>query len=62
MAVGSDELIGWAAGLGSERLWAIEDFQAVDACLERLVLGLGEDLVRVSPKLTVPERRASPSA
>ena len=26
--------------------------------LERQLLGLGEDLVRVSPKLTVPERRA----
>jgi hypothetical protein len=26
--------------------------------LERQLLGLGEELVRVSPKLTVPERRA----
>src|SRR5205085_10699042 len=23
--VGSDELIGWAAGLAGERLWAVED-------------------------------------
>ena len=23
--VGSDELVGWASGLGAERLWAVED-------------------------------------
>jgi transposase len=57
-AVGSDELIGWAAGLGSERLWAIEDCRLLTPWLERQLLGLGQELVRVSPKLTVPERRA----
>jgi transposase len=56
--VGSDELIGWAAELGSERLWAIEDCRLLTPWLERQLLGLGEELVRVSPKLTVPERRA----
>ena len=25
VAVGSDELLGWAAALGAERLWAVED-------------------------------------
>jgi transposase len=56
--VGSDELIGWASALDAERLWAIEDCRLLTPWLERLLLGLGEELVRVSPKLTVPERRA----
>jgi transposase len=56
--VGSDELIGWAAALGTERLWAIEDCRLLTPWLERQLLGCGEELVRVSPKLTVPERRA----
>ena len=58
VAVGSDELIGWADGLDAERLWAIEDCRLLTPWLERLLLGLGEEMVRVSPKLTVPERRA----
>jgi transposase len=56
--VGSDELVGWASALGSERLWAIEDCRLLTPWLERQLLSLGEELVRVSPKLTVPERRA----
>jgi transposase len=56
--VGSDELIGWASALDAERLWAIEDCRLLTPWLERLLLGLGEEMVRVSPKLTVPERRA----
>ena len=58
VSVGSDELVGWAAELGSERLWALEDCRQLTPWLERQLLGLGEELVRVSPKLTVPERRA----
>ena len=56
--VGSDELIGWAAALGAERLWAVEDCRQLTRWLERQLLGQGEELVRVPPKLTVPERRA----
>ena len=56
--VGSEELLGWAAALDAVRLWAIEDCRLLTPWLERLLLGLGEELVRVSPKLTVPERRA----
>jgi len=56
--VGSEELVGWASALGGERLWAIEDCRLLTPWLERQLLGLGEELVRVSPKLTVPERRA----
>jgi transposase len=58
VAVGSDELIGWAGALDAERLWALEDCRLLTPWLERQLLGRGEELVRVSPKLTVPERRA----
>jgi transposase len=56
--VGSDELLGWAAGIGTERLWAVEDCRQLTRWLERQLLVAGEELVRVPPKLTVPERRA----
>jgi transposase len=58
VVVGSDELVGWASGLGAERLWAVEDCRELTRWLERQLLQLGEQLVRVPPKLTVPERRA----
>src|SRR5437868_6062712 len=57
--VASDELLGWAAALASERLWAVEDCRQLTVWLERQLLAAGEDVVRVSPKLTVPERRAA---
>jgi transposase len=53
-----DELVGWASALGGERLWALEDCRQLTRWLERQLLSLGEELVRVPPKLTVPERRA----
>ena len=57
--VGSDELIGWAAALDAERLWALEDCRLLDAAgWSGSCSACGEELVRVSPKLTVPERRA----
>ena len=56
--VGSDELLGWAAGLGEQRLWAVEDCRQLTRWLERQLLAASEELVRVPPKLTVPERRA----
>src|SRR4030081_3937015 len=56
--VGSEELLGWAAALDAERLWAREDCRLLTPWLERQLLGRAEELVRVSPKLTVPERRA----
>jgi transposase len=58
VAVGSDELIGWAAQLAAERLWALEDCRQLSRWLERQLLGRGEELVRVPPKLMAPERRA----
>jgi len=56
--VGSEELLGWAAGLSDERLWALEDCRRLTRWLERQLLAAGEDLVRVPPKLMAPERRA----
>jgi transposase len=58
IVVGSDELIGWASDLSAERLWAVEDCRQLTRWLERQLLAAGEQLVRVPPKLTVPERRA----
>src|SRR6266571_8734981 len=57
-AVTQHELLAWAAGLGSERLWAIEDCRQLTRSLERELIAAGEDLVRVPPKLMAPERRA----
>jgi transposase len=56
--VGSEDLLGWACALDAERLWAVEDCRQLTRWLERQLLELGEQLVRVPPKLTVPERRA----
>jgi transposase len=56
--VGSDELLGWASALSAERVWAVEDCRQLTRWLERQLLAVGEELVRVPPKLTVPERRA----
>jgi transposase len=56
--VGSDELLDWAAGFDGQRLWAVEDCRQLTGWLERQLLAVGEELVRVPPKLTVPERRA----
>jgi transposase len=58
IAVGSDELLAWAAVLDDERLWAVEDCRQLTGWLERQLIDHGEELVRVPPKLTVPERRA----
>src|SRR5919204_3392373 len=56
--VGSEELLGWASALDAERLWAVEDCRQLTGWLERQLLSVGEQLVRVPPKLTVAERRA----
>ena len=54
----AEELLTWAASLGGERLWAIEDCRQLTRTLERTLLAVGERLVRVPPKLMAPERRA----
>jgi transposase len=56
-AVESGELVGWACSLGEERLWALEDCRHVSRGLEQALLGAGQRLVRVPPRLTGAERR-----
>jgi transposase len=57
-AVDGRELLGWAESLAGERLWALEDCRQLTRPLERQLLAVGEQLVRVPPKLMAPERRA----
>jgi transposase len=58
VASADGELLGWAARLDRERLWALEDCRQLTCWLERELLATGEELVRVPPKLLAPERRA----
>jgi transposase len=55
---GEDGLLAWAAALDGDRLWAVEDCRQVTGALERELVAAGEQIVRVPPKLTAPERRA----
>jgi transposase len=57
-AVTQHQLVVWAAGLGGERLWALEDCRQLTRSLERELIAAGEQLVRVRPKLMAPERRS----
>ena len=57
VASGSNELLEWAASLGGERLWALEDCRRLTRWLERQLLAAGEEMVRVPPRLMAPERR-----
>jgi transposase len=52
-----EQVVVWARSLGEERLWAVEDCRHVTRGLERALLGHGERLVRVPPRLTAPQRR-----
>ena len=54
---GGAGLVEWAATLESERLWAVEDCRQLTRALERELVGAGERMVRVPPKLTAPQRR-----
>jgi transposase len=47
----------WAETLGEERVWAVEDCRHVTRGLEQTLLGRGERLLRVPPRLTAPQRR-----
>jgi len=52
------ELVSWSSSLDLERLWAVEDCRQLSGALERALLGAGEPLVRVPPKLMAPQRRS----
>jgi transposase len=56
---GSERVLGWARGLGGERVWAIEDCRHVSGRLERWLLARGERIVRVAPKLMAGARRSA---
>src|SRR3954451_19433484 len=53
------ELLSWAETLGSARRWAVEDCRHVSRRLERDLLGAGQRIVRVPPKLMADSRRAA---
>jgi transposase len=53
------ELVKWAEDQGSERLWALEYGRHLVGALERFLLGRGERVVRVAPKLMAAERKVS---
>jgi transposase len=57
--VGHEQLLEWARGLDGERLWALEDCRHVSVSLERFLLGSGEVVVRVPPRLMAGTRRSS---
>jgi transposase len=56
----SDEqaLLAWSISLPVERLWAVEDCRHVTRALEKALVSASEQLVRVPPKLTAPQRRS----
>jgi len=55
---GMERALGWARGLDTERVWAIEDCRHVSGKLERFLLARGERVIRVAPKLMAGRRRA----
>jgi transposase len=58
-ARGCAALLGWARGLGGERVWALEDCRHVSGALERFLIARGERVVRVSTRLMAGSRRSS---
>jgi transposase len=56
-AKGFAALLGWARGLGGERVWAIEDCRHVSGSFERFLIGRGERVLRVTTKLMAASRR-----
>jgi transposase len=52
-------LVAWAATHGDARLWAIEDCRHLSRRLERDLVGAGEGIVRVPPKLMAKARDAA---
>jgi transposase len=53
------ELLGWARERGPERLWALEYGRHLVGAFERFLLGRGERVVRVAPKLMASERKTA---
>ena len=49
-------LLSWAKQFGEERVWAVEDCRHLSRRLERDLLGAGEHIVRVPPKMMANTR------
>jgi transposase len=56
---GHAELLLWAREFDPERVWAIEDCRHVSGRLERFLLGRGERVLRVPPKLMAGVRKTA---
>jgi transposase len=53
------ELLVWASRFGAQRRWAVEDCRHLSRRLERDLLGAGQQVVRVPPKLMAHARSAA---
>jgi transposase len=53
------DLLVWASRFGTERRWAVEDCRHLSRRLERDLLGAGQQVVRVPPKLMANARTAA---
>jgi transposase len=58
---GHEQLLSWARELDGERVFALEDCRHVSGALERFLIGRGERVVRVPPKLMGEARRGARS-
>src|SRR4051812_1435376 len=54
--------LDWAAGLGAERIWALEDCRGVSGAFEWFLLVHGERVLRVLTRLMAGERRGRPGS
>jgi transposase len=59
---GHRDVVRWARGLHSERVWAIEDCRHVSRRLEEALIAAGERVVRVPPKMMGQSRRGERDA
>jgi transposase len=53
------ELVVWGRGLSEERRWAVEDCRHVSGRLQRSLLGAGESVLAVPPKMMAGTRRSA---
>jgi transposase len=59
-SAGAMDAVSWARGLvAAERVWAMEDCRHVSGRLERLLVSVGEAVVRVPPRLMAGARQSA---
>lgn len=56
---GHERLLDWARDLDVDRVFALEDCRHVSGALERFLIGRGEKVVRVPPKMMAGARRSA---